>query len=86
MKALNTYFIIIISIVLFSSTITVKAEKTDSIKIEKRIDSVYKNTNDSVFAFSTVFDAIKQSKEIGFKLERFLPCICWAICILNMVI
>jgi signal transduction histidine kinase/Tfp pilus assembly protein PilF len=67
MKALNTYFIIIISIVLFSGTITVKAEKTDSKKIEKRIDSVYKNTNDSVFAFSTVFDAIKQSQEIGFK-------------------
>lgn len=67
MKALNTYFIIIISLVLFSSTIIVKAEKTDSIKIEKRIDSVYKKTNDSVFAFSTVFDAIKQSKEIGFK-------------------
>jgi tetratricopeptide (TPR) repeat protein len=67
MKALNTYFIIITSIVLFSSTLTVKAEKTDSIKIDKRIDSVYKITNDSVFAFSTVFDAIKQSKEIGFK-------------------
>ena len=67
MKALNTYFIIIISIVLFSGTITVKAEKTDSIKIDKRIDSIYKSTIDSVYAFSTIFDVIKQSRETNYK-------------------
>lgn len=67
MKELKTYLTILTSLILFTITFTVKAEKTDSINIDKRIDSIYKNMNDSVFVFSTVFDVIKQSQEIGYK-------------------
>lgn len=59
-KILTIFFVLL-------GVIKLDAQVIDTAYIDKRIDSVYKDTNDSTFAFSTVFDAIKQSRETGYK-------------------
>ncbi len=46
--------------------IKLHAQVIDTAYINNRIDSVYKGANDSAFAFSTIINAVKQSKEIGY--------------------
>jgi len=47
--------------------VNINAQVIDTAYIDKRIDSVYKATNDSIYAFSTIWDVIKQSREKNYK-------------------
>ncbi|MFA9214019.1 MAG: hypothetical protein ACEQSR_09265 [Candidatus Methylacidiphilales bacterium] len=57
----------ILIVLFFFVQANLNAQVIDTAYIDNKIDSVYKVANDSTFAFSIIINAMKQSKEIGYK-------------------